>query len=265
MRLAFRVFHYFKWNLGFRQEIVSSAKPYYFSSTRIMSGADVEKYRLSALFVETRFVYKEKFLKNSRTRISLGSDWPVLRFQYTHALKGIFNGDFAFERFDLNLIKHFISKYWGKTSISLNAGYIVGDLPAGELYNGHGSFRELTIYAPNSFSTMRMNEFLSNRYVAAYFTHNFGKLLIRGGKIFHPEFAFCFNTGFGTLDYPGNHHNFTFTSMEQGYFESGLLLNNLVNIQFYGLGVGVFYRYGPYSFENWKDNVAVKFTFGMPF
>ena len=54
--------------------------------------------------------------------------------------------------------------------------------------------------------------------------------------------------------------------MDKGYYESGLLINNILGI--FGLlniGVGAFYRYGPYSFENVADNFAYKFTLQFPF
>jgi hypothetical protein len=48
--------------------------------------------------------------------------------------------------------------------------------------------------------------------------------------------------------------------MEKGYFESGILINNLLNQWFFGIGVGAFYRYGPYSLNKTIDNFAFKFT-----
>ncbi len=45
------------------------------------------------------------------------------------------------------------------------------------------AYREFTIYAPNSFGTMRMNEFLSNKYVAMYFVHDFGNCLGRAKNL----------------------------------------------------------------------------------
>ena len=33
-----------------------------------------------------------------------------------------------------------------------------------------------------------------------------------------------------------------------GYYESGFLTNNMLNLRIYKLGLGVFYRWGPYTF-----------------
>jgi hypothetical protein len=53
--------------------------------------------------------------------------------------------------------------------------------------------------------------------------------------------------------------------MEKGYYESGLLINNLFNMGLYNIGVGVFYRYGPYALSETKDNFAYKVTVVFPF
>ena len=58
--------------------------------------------------------------------------------------------------------------------------------------------------------------------------------------------------------------------MEKGYFESGLLLSNLfrfkyVNMIYYGLGVGAFYRYGNYALPTTSDNLAFKLIISVSF
>jgi len=53
--------------------------------------------------------------------------------------------------------------------------------------------------------------------------------------------------------------------MDLGYYESGLLINNLVNLQLYTIGIGAFYRWGPYSFDNVGDNFAYKISMIFPF
>ena len=73
------------------------------------------------------------------------------------------------------------------------------------------------------------------------------------------------NIGIGTLDKPEKHLNIDFNTMEKGYFESGLLINNIIDLKVYNLGLGVFYRYGPYSLEKTFDNFAFKFTMVFPF
>ena len=46
--------------------------------------------------------------------------------------------------------------------------------------------------------------------------------------------------------------------MEDGYFESGLVLDNLLKISISKIGLGAYYRYGAYSFDKVIDNCAFK-------
>ncbi|MBN2173193.1 MAG: carboxypeptidase-like regulatory domain-containing protein [Bacteroidales bacterium] len=223
-----------------------------------------DQFDFTELRLGLRYAYGERFIYNMRKRISLGTDHPVFWLQYTRGISGFLEGDFDYNRYDFKIEKSFYTKYLGKTSLKLVGGYIDTDLPYNNLYNGHGAYRPFTINAPNSFATMRMNEFLSNKYVSLYFQHDFGKLLYEGGWM-KPEFAVATNIGFGWLDFKDSHYNLDYKTMEQGYYESGILVNNLLNLKIYSLGLGVFYRYGPYGFKYGWDNVAGKFTLKFGF
>lgn len=199
-----------------------------------------------------------------RKKISLGTNYPIVKLQYTRGFAGLLEGDFDYNRIDLNIKKSFYTNYLGRTSFSLMAGYVDSDIPYTDLFNGNGSWRTFTIYAPGSFATMRMNEFLSSRYIALYVVHDFENLLLKRDG-FNPEFAIATHIGFGDLDHPESQYNVNFKTMEKGYYESGLLINNLLNLRIYKIGIGAFYRFGPYSFSNAWDNVGLKFTLKTAF
>ena len=57
-----------------------------------------------------------------------------------------------------------------------------------------------------------------------------------------------------------HHENISYKTMGKGYFESGLLINNLFRIQILRYGFGVMYRYGYYAFSKTIDNFAFKLT-----
>jgi hypothetical protein len=104
---------------------------------------------------------------------------------------------------------------------------------------------------------MRTNEFFSNQYVALFLTHSFGNLLFKSVK-FNPELNLLTNIAFGSMDYTENHHNIDFKTLEKGYFESGLMIRKLLNLQLYDIGIAALYRYGPYGFNHGFDNMAFK-------
>jgi hypothetical protein len=218
-----------------------------------------DRFDFTELVLGFRYAYREKFIKNLRNKISLGTDFPIIWFKFSQGFAGFLDGDFEYNRYDLKIEKSFRFKYLGTTTLKVNAGYVDADIPQTNLFNGNGSYRQFTLFAPNSFATMRMNEFLLSRYGALYFTHDFAKLLMKGG-FFKPEFAIASNIGFGSLEYTESHHEVNYKTMEEGYYESGLLINNLLNLKIYSIGVGAFYRYGPYAFDTFIENAAFKVT-----
>ncbi len=261
--LGFRLLRDFKFALGFHVNTKESPDDYRFGRTE--NGLDIldRQFRFTEFTGGFRFAFREKFIVTKRTRISLGTKYPVLWFQYTRGIDGWLDGEYAYNRFDVKIEKSFYLKYLGRTSLLLRGGFIDRALPESNLYNGNGSYRFFIIYAPNSFGTMRMNEFLSDRYVALYFSHNFGKLLKRWEK-FQPELLLTTNMAFGWLEHDGIHYNISYKTMEKGYFESGFSIDNLLNLQVYSLGFGAMYRWGPYTFPQFEDNISLKVSVTFP-
>ncbi len=261
--IQFRTLKYLTVNVAFSRTGKSVTNDYVFTKPQ-----DSDKTR-NFIFTKTtiglKYAYGERIIRNMRKKVSLGTKYPVFWFQYTHGFKGPLGGEFEYNRYDFKMTKSFHTNYFGTTSVKIAAGYIDTDIPYTNLYNGNGSYRAFNIYAPFSFSTMRMNEFLSNKYIALYLSHDFGKLLVHPHKWFHPEFAIATNMGFGRLDFGESHKNIDYKTMEKGYYESGILVNNIINLNFYSLGAGAFYRYGPYSFPDAIDNLSAKFTITFKF
>jgi hypothetical protein len=261
--LGFRLLRDFKFGLGFHINTKQSPDDYRYGFSEDDISVMMDEFRFTEFSAGFRFAFREQFIVTKRTRLSLGTKYPVVWLQYTRGIEGFLDGEFEYNRFDVKIAKSFIIKYLGKTSLLLRGGYIDRSLPESNLYNGNGSYRFFIIYAPNSFGTMRMNEFLSDRYVALYFSHNFGKLLKRWEK-FQPELVLTTNAGFGWLKHDGNHFNIEYKTMERGYFESGFNIENLLNLQIYSLGFGAMYRWGPYTFPQFEDNISLKVSITFP-
>ena len=260
--LGFRLLRDFKFGVGFHVNAKNSPDDYQYD-IGINETELTDQFRFTEFSIGFRFAFREQFIVTKRTRMSLGTKYPILWFQYTRGIERLLDGEFDYNRFDVKLQKSFYTKYLGRTSLLLTGGFIDRAIPESNLYNGHGSYRFFTIYAANSFATMRMNEFLSDRYAALYFTHNFGKLLKRWKK-FQPDFLISTNVTFGWLKHKENHYYIDYKTLERGYFESGFLINNMLNLRVYSVGVGAFYRWGSYSYPMFKDNIALKVTITFP-
>jgi hypothetical protein len=259
-----RAFNYAKFSFGLSRISKEITDNYRYRVASENVNVYFDRYDFTELRLGLRYAYGEKFIQNMRKKISMGTDYPVLWVQFTKGIRGLLEGDFDYDRIDLKVEKEFYTRYIGKTSLKLAGGYVGADVPYTNLYNGNGAYRTFTIFAANSFATMRMNEFLTSKYAALYVSHDFEKLLYKGKK-FKPEFAIATNILFGWLDFKANHFFIDYQIPDKGYYESGLQINRLLNLQLYTLGLALYYRYGPYALpDNW-DNFAAKFTIKFAF
>jgi hypothetical protein len=115
----------------------------------------------------------------------------------------------------------------------------------------------------NTFQTMKPYEFLSEKYLNLFYSHNFGSLLFETPK-FKPQFVIVQNSGWGTLK-NASYQGIDFKEKNKGYLETGLIINNIIKLKyinaFYiGFGIGTFYRYGYYSLDKTIDNFAFKLS-----
>jgi hypothetical protein len=185
------------------------------------------------------------------------SDWLL---NVTRGL-GIFGGEYRYTKFEFKGKFHFQPYRAGTTSVMLRAGYITEHAPLTELFNGYGSYvSTFSLVAPNSFTTMRQNEFGADAFTSIHIRHDLGTWFFSAGHRFKPEFVLAENIGFGSLN---SYHsaNFGLDDFRKGYYESGFEINNILRMEFLSLGIGIYYRYGPYALPENSDNFAYKFGF----
>ena len=259
--LSGRIFKYLQVYGGFSHESIENTGSYLFKNPNdILTFGDFQSTEIQLRF---RFAYKEKYFDNGRTTLSMGTKYPVLWFNYSQGISQLFDSDFDYKKLDFQIRESFYTKYLGETNIELKAGLVLGDIPYAKLYSGGGTYKPVGLFAAKSFATMRPNEFLSDSYISLFISHNFGSLLFKGEK-FKPEFELITNIGFGWLEHPEYHLNINFQTMEYGYYESGLMINNIVKLYLFNVGIGTIYRYGAYSFPDFKDNIGYKLTLSLP-
>ncbi|MGE4541177.1 MAG: DUF5686 family protein [Bacteroidales bacterium] len=251
----FRALRHFNWKIALISEQKTAMDLYQF-----MADENPKKdFRFAKIQLESRFALKEKFMQTTRNLISLGSDYPIVWLRYTQFSDQLFDGGFKGEKIELKTNYSFFTPYFGTTTISLLGGIADEMLPATELFNAPGTFRGFALYAPESFGTMRTNEFLSDRFGALFLTHNFGKLLLRKNK-FEPEFALALSIGLGSLEHPELHQGISYNTMEHGFYEGGLLIHRLLKLPTLKIGLGTFYRFGPYGYDEVGKNFGFKFS-----
>lgn len=264
INIAFRPFRYAKWNIG-----ISSAKitPMY-DYTFIDNGKWYKSYYNTELTANFKFAFGEKIINAFNQNMSLGTKYPTLYLSYARGIKGILGSDFNYNKIEMAVEQSFYTKNFGKTAYRLEAGYIDKPLSYGLLFTGEGGYdKKYPLIMKNSFQTMTPYEFLSDRYVNLFTSHNFGGLLLKTSW-FQPEISIHNNFGWGNLSNQLNHSFITYKTKDKLFMETGLQLDNVIKLNYVNtgymtFGAGVYYRYGTYSLPEFSDNLAFKLTFNF--
>ncbi len=224
-------------------------------------------FQFTEAALQLRFAYKEQFIRTFGRRISTGTRYPILQVSYTQGLPHL-GGEHSYQKINASLDYTLESIYLGTTEIRLEAGWMQYDqaLPYSKLFNAPGTFIPRTWGLSNyGFNTMRLYEFTNDQFVNAFLRYDMGFLLKR--KKFKPRFILVHNMGWGKLANTNQqvHHDIVLQSMEKGFHESGLMVNDLFrlnyfNLLYFGVGLGVYYRHGAYQLPNQRENFAFGLT-----
>ena len=218
-----------------------------------------DEFQLSA-----KYAYGEKLETLGSERITNFVGNPIINLTYKRGLNLFRNQSFQYNRIEATIDLTAYKGTIGQSNIHLATGLIDKSLPYGLLFTGEGcNNSNIQWVATNYFQTMSPYEFLSDRYVNLFLSHNFGSLLLETKK-FKPQFIIVQNTGWGMLK-NANDQGIDFKQKDKIYLESGLVINNILKINcfnmFYiGAGVGGFYRYGYYTNSDFNHNFALKLS-----
>ncbi len=258
--IKFRALPNSTWSFGANYSYIDSPNSYQFilinEKNNYLAKGD---FFIAELHAGIRFAYKEKFTTNSSSTINLGTKFPIINICYTKALENIFDSELSYQKIDFQFDYSYYLRFLGTTSWRIVAAEEIGAAPWYKLYNGKGSYLPFYVDVPNSFGTMRINEFLSDRFVSVFFKHDFGNLIF-GKKPFVPQPSFVSSFTIGDLSNPELHKNIEYKTLNKGYYESGILLNSILKSGFSNIGFGIFYRYGPYAFDKVSDNFSYKIS-----
>lgn len=223
-------------------------------------------YNLTNLSFAFEWTPLSKYMKTPIGKFSVKKEFPKINVEVTKSFDNLLDGDFNYIQGHLKINHEIKTIRSGSTQFLLKAGYIYGEAPFSHLYN-HGSnyslktpwINRINFSGTDNFETMLFNEFISDKYASIQMRQNFEKFRI--GPNFKPKLSLVTRYTLGTLKNPINHQGVKFKTLQKGYVESGLILNQL----FYGIGLSGYYRYGPHAFKTTKDNIALKITYVFDF
>jgi hypothetical protein len=227
-----------------------------------LNGKLYNKYIMTTAMVSLQWNPFSDYMQTPTGRVEVEKRFPKFTFQFTQSLPKVLDNDFQFSKIDFKT--EFEKKYLNgqKTNLLFEAGYALGDIPLTHLYNTSPNnitkesiIQRITFAGKNSFETMYFNEFFSTEFVFFQFKHGFNRVTIF--KKVKPSLVLVSRMAWGNLQKPEQHIGLDYKTLNKGYFESGIELNQI----FKGLGLIAFYRYDPNQLPHFSDNIAVKLSY----
>ena len=219
-------------------------------------------FAMTSAMVSIQWNPNSAYMQTPNGKIEYEKRYPKFTFQFTKSLSTLFNNDFEFGKVDARI--EYEKKYLNgqRSAVLLQGGYVFGDLPLTHLYNTSPNnltkdnlLQRITIAGKNSFETMYFNEFFSTEFVMLQFKHGFKRVELF--KKVKPSLVLVTRMAWGNLKNPEDHIGIEFKTLDRGFFESGIELNQIYK----GFGLTGFYRYGPNQLARLEDNIAIKLSF----
>lgn len=162
----------YKYSKPLFKEIIPQLDFVYFDE----NGIEHHTTRTAEAGLKIRFAYKEKFVNDVRSRISLGTKYPTVELKYNLGVKGVFGSQFNYHKVELTIYDRFRVNAIGWSEYTFSTGKVFGKLPTIllEVHPGNQTF----FYNTYAFNMMNMQEFASDVYASLLFTHHFEGLFL---------------------------------------------------------------------------------------
>ena len=192
--------------------------------------------------------------------------YPIVNIDHATGTKW-FKGYDNYHRINLNINYDFYLNRIGKENLNISLSKVLFSrpLPYYKLISGYGYLsKEIPFYIKNHFQTMTPYAFTHTKSIVMYYKHQFIKSLFYS-KYSEPKLHLTTSAGYGSLT-----KNYLFKTFNRGYYESGIIIENLLkinylNVAYIGLGAGGFINYGYYASLNIQDNIAAKMHLSILF
>lgn len=127
--------------------------------------------------VRLKYAFAERFVEENFYRTSLGSEYPIVDFRFTHGWPGVLKSSYQYNKVDLSISDNVQIAPFGNLSYNFFAGKVYGTIPYQFLELMPGN--ELYYYNRYAFNLMKRFEFIADRYAGFNLEHNIGSGLFR--------------------------------------------------------------------------------------
>lgn len=136
-----------------------------------VNGSIVPNLTTSELSAELRWAPNEQFYQGKNYRIPIFNKYPIFKLKYIAGLKGVLKSDYHYNKLNLTIDKRCYMSQLGYTDVTLEGGYIFGQVPF-PLLTAHRA-NQTYGYQYYSYNLMNFLEFVSDKFAAATFDVHF--------------------------------------------------------------------------------------------
>jgi hypothetical protein len=131
----------------------------------------IKQITTSEFSTTLRWAPGEQFYQGKSGRSNVINKYPILTLQYSKGIKGLWGGQYNYDALHLRVYKRLYLSPLGFSDITLDAGYLAGNLPFPLLiiHPGNQSY----YYTQNAYNLMNIEEFVSDHYGGVNIDHYF--------------------------------------------------------------------------------------------
>jgi hypothetical protein len=163
--------NHLSYTLGFKKLQQSPAGGLYFRNIVDTGVNNISALNTTEASLTIRWAPNEKFYQGKLYRVPIISPNPVFTARLTSGLKGVLDGEYKYQNVLLNMTKRFYLSQLGHSDISIEGGYVFGQVPF-PLLDIHRANQTYS-YQLNSYNLMNFLEFSSDHYASFFLDHNF--------------------------------------------------------------------------------------------
>jgi len=140
------------------------------------AGAPIRSINVPTIGIGLRYAKDEIVLRNAFGSKSMGSPYPIVRFDVTGGINGLLPRSYPFLRLEAQFHYKLRLPPIGYSLITLTGGKVFGHVPYPllKIHEGNGTY----FYNPIAFSCMNFFEFVSDRWVSLFYEHHFNGALL---------------------------------------------------------------------------------------
>lgn len=214
--------------------------------------------------INVRFAWKEKYVGDGFTRLSIGTTYPIIQLNYSKSLQNAFKGEYDYQKLVVNISDRLrVTPLLGYTDYVLAGGKIWGVVPYPlmELHGGNQTY----IYDYMAFNMMNYYEFTSDQFVSLAIYHHFEGLFLNKIPLLRKlkwREVFTAKAVWGTVNEKNRHALIfpsTLSALDKGpYAEASVGIENIFKV----FRIDAFWRLN-YQLPRAIDNFGFKFGFQL--